>query len=172
MSDIFLFDQKVLNPNGTISPPPYAAPLVNAGANVRYNDSSAIQRYEALEITAAQHKFHGLDVQASYTWSKCLSNSLGYFGQYGDEEGVGTSQTNGGYFFFQNEYNPRADYGRCISDVASVFNGFVTYDLPFGHGKQFGGDVNPVVNEVIGGWSLASDFNIHTGFAINVSVAG
>jgi hypothetical protein len=169
MSDIFLYDQKVLGSGGAVLPAPYASPLVAAGANVRYNDSSAIQRYEALEVTAAQRRFHGLDVQASYTWSKCLSNSLGYFGQYGDEEGVGVSQTNGGYFFFQNEYNPKADYGRCISDVASNFNGYVVYDLPFGRGRTFASAANPVVNEVIGGWSLASDFTVHTGFAVNVS---
>ena len=169
MSDIFLYDQKVLNPNATISPAPYAQPLIAAGANVRYNDSSAIQRYEALEATVAERKYHGLDVQASYTFSKCLSNSLGYFGQYGDEEGTGTSQTNGSYFFFQNEYNPRADYGRCITDLASVFNGFAIYELPFGHGKQLLGNAGPVVNEVVSGWSLASDFTLHSGFAINVA---
>ena len=169
MSDIFLFDQKVLNADGTVSPAPYAQPLIAAGANVRYNDSSAIQRYEALEFTAQQRKFHGLDLQASYTFSKCLSNSLGYFGQYGDEEGTGQSQTNGGYFFFQNEYNPKADYGRCITDLSSNFNGYVLYDLPFGKGRMFGSKVNPIVNEAIGGWSLASDFTFHSGFAVNVS---
>ena len=169
MSDIFLYDQKVLGTGGTVSPAPYAAPLIAAGANVRYNDSSAISRYEALEATFSSRHFHGLDLQASYTWSKCLSNSLGYFGQYGDEEGTGQSQTNGGYFFFQNEYNPRADYGRCITDLSSNFNGYMVYDLPFGKGRQFASGVHPLVNEAIGGWSIASDFTFHTGFAVNVS---
>jgi hypothetical protein len=165
MTDIFLYDQKLMTTNGTIYPPPYAAPLVNAGANVRYNDSSAIQRYNALELTFAERAWRGLDVQAAYTWSRCMSNSLGYFGQYGDEEGTGQSQTNGGYFFFQNEYNPLADYGKCISDVAQDVNGYVVYDLPFGKGQQFGGAAGPVANQVIGGWQLASDFTFHSGFA-------
>ena len=169
MSDIFLYNQSVLNSNGTVTPPPYAPPLIKAGADVRYNDSSAISRYEALEVTMQQKNFYGLDLQASYTWSKCLSNSLGYFGQYGDEEGIGQSQTNGGYFFFQNEYNPMADYGRCITDLSSNFNGYVVYDLPFGKGRQFASGVNPIVNQAIGGWSLASDFTFHSGFAVNVS---
>jgi hypothetical protein len=169
MSDIFLFDQKQINSNGVVVPGPYAQPLVNAGANVRYNDSSAIQRYNALEVTVAERKYHGLDLQASYTWSKCLSNSLGYFGQYGDEEGAGQSQTNGGYFFFQNEYNPLADYGRCISDLSQVFNGYVVYDLPFGRGRQFASGVNHAIDQVIGGWQIASDFTFHSGFAIDTS---
>jgi Carboxypeptidase regulatory-like domain/TonB dependent receptor len=169
MSDIFLYNQKQINTNGDVVPGPFAQPLIAAGANVRYNDSSGISRYNALEFTVAERKYHGLDLQASYTWSKCLSNSLGYFGAYGDEEGIGQSQTNGTYNFFQNEYDPMADYGRCITDVASVVNGYVLYDLPFGKGRQFAANINPVVNQVIGGWQVAADFTFHGGFAINPS---
>jgi Carboxypeptidase regulatory-like domain/TonB dependent receptor/TonB-dependent Receptor Plug Domain len=169
MSDIFLFNQKQINASGVVVPGPYAQPLVAAGASVRYNDSSAIQRYNALELTAAQRHFHGLDLQASYTWSKCLTNSLGYFGAYGDEEGAGVSQTNGTYNFFQNEYNPKADYGRCITDLAQNFTGYAVYDLPFGKGRQFTAGTNRIVNQAIGGWSIASNFTFHSGFAINPS---
>jgi hypothetical protein len=169
MSDLYLWNQLQIQ-NGILEPGPYSAPLVATGADVRYNDSDAIETYEALELTAAQRNFHGLDMQANYTWSKCLSNSLGYFGQYGDEEGAGSSQTYGGYFFFQNDYDPLADYGRCISDVASAFNGYAIYQLPFGRGQRFGNGANGVLNQIIGGWSLATDFNIHSGFAIDPSI--
>ena len=171
MSDLYLWNQLQIQ-NGVLEPGPYSAPLVATGADVRYNDSDAIQTYEALELTAAQRNFHGIDLQATYTWSKCLSNSLGYFGQYGDEEAPGNSlsQTYGGYFFFQNDYDPLADYGRCISDVASAFNGYAIYQLPFGRGQRFGNGANGVLNQIIGGWSLATDFNIHSGFAIDPSM--
>jgi hypothetical protein len=96
-----------------------------------------------------------------------MNNSLGYFGPFGDEEALPdtTSQT-GFSFFFQNAYNAKGDYGRCIADAAGLFNGYASYDLPFGKGKLFGGDVNDGWNNVIGGWSLASAFTFHTGFAI------
>jgi Carboxypeptidase regulatory-like domain/TonB dependent receptor/TonB-dependent Receptor Plug Domain len=169
MTDIFLYNQQQINQSGGVVPGPYSQPLINAGATVRYNDSSAIQRYNALELTAAQRSFHGLDLQASYTWSKCLTNSLGYFGEYGDEEGVGSSQTNGSSFFFQNEYNPKADYGKCITDLAQSFTGYALYDLPFGKGRQFAAGANRVVNQAIGGWSISSNFTFHSGFAITPS---
>jgi hypothetical protein len=169
MSDLFLWNQLVLNASDHAVAGPFSQPLVNAGAQTRYNDSSAISRYEALELTFAQRNFHGLDTQLSYTWSKCLSNSLGYFGQYGDEEGTGQSQTNGGYFFFQNVYNPKADYGRCITDLAQAFTGYAVYDLPFGKGRTFGPNVNAVVDEVIGGWQVAPNVTFHSGFAIDPS---
>jgi hypothetical protein len=174
MSDIFIYNQKQLV-NGVVQPGPFAQPLINCcGAGnsptIRFNDSSGIQRYNALQTSVVQHLTRGLEFQANYTWSKCLSNGLGYFGQFGDEEALpGTvSQTNSS-FFFQNAYNPKGDYGRCISDVASAFNGYVTYDLPFGHGRQFASSVNRAVDTVIGGWSLATNFTLHSGFAINPS---
>ncbi len=172
MTDIFLLNQGILE-NGTVVPGPFAQDLINCcgsgNPNVRYNDSEAIQRFNALELQVVEHAYHGLQLTANYTFSRCMSNSLGYFGQYGDEEGVGQSQTNGGYFFFQNIYDQKADYGRCINDVASAFNGFMIYDLPFGRGRHYGSGVNGALNQVIGGWSLAADFNIHSGFAINAA---
>jgi outer membrane receptor protein involved in Fe transport len=184
MSDIFIFNQLQLV-NGVVQPGPFAQTLFNcnpAGApnqcpldalgnpirpQIRFNDSSGIQRYNALQVTVAQRAWEGLQFQTNYTWSKCMSNSLGYFGPFGDEEALpgSTSQTGFG-FFFQNAYNAKGDYGRCISDAAGLFNGYLLYDLPFGKGRRFGGGVAPVVNAVIGGWSLASNFTLHSGFAL------
>ncbi|HLQ52153.1 MAG TPA: TonB-dependent receptor, partial [Terriglobales bacterium] len=172
MSNIFIFNQKVLNPNGTVSPGPFAQPLINCcGAGnsptIRFNDSSAIQRYNALQTTFEQRAFHGLDFKANYTWSKCLNNSLGYFGPFGDEEALpGTTSQTGFNFFYQNSYNPKGDYGLCIADAKHLFNGYLVYELPFGHGKLFGGSASDVVNAIIGGWTVATNFTLHSGFAI------
>lgn len=174
MSDIFIFNQLFLNPNGTTQPGPFAQPLINCcGAGnsptIRFNDSSGIQRYNALQVSVEQRPWHDLTYRANYTWSKCLNNSLGYFGPFGDEETLPGSVSQTGFsFFYQNAYNPLADYGRCISDVASLFNGYLIYELPFGKGKMFGSGVSDVLNQIIGGWSLSSDFTLHTGFAIDV----
>ncbi|MGA8730889.1 MAG: TonB-dependent receptor [Terracidiphilus sp.] len=166
MSDIYLYNQKELNSAGQVVPGPYMQPIVKAGAQARYNASDGFSRYNALEVTLAQRNYHGLDLHASYTWSKCLANSLGYFGSYGDEEGAGESQTQATQNFFQNEYDPRADYGRCTIDVASNFGAYGVYSLPFGRGKQFANHVNRAVDEVIGGWQTAIDVTVHSGFGI------
>ena len=172
MSDIFIFNQKVLNSSGPPSPGPFAQPLINCcGAGnsptIRFNDSSGIQRYNALQVSLEQRPWHGLQFRTNYTWSKCLNNSLGYFGPFGDEEALpGTTSQTGFSFFFQNAYNAKGDYGRCIADVASLFNGYMVYELPFGKGKTFGGSASDFVNNIIGGWTLSSDFTLHTGFAI------
>jgi hypothetical protein len=51
--------------------------------------------------------------------------------------------------------------------LAADFNGYVTYDLPFGHGRQFSSG-NNVVNAIAGGWRVSSGFTFHTGFAQTV----
>jgi len=96
-----------------------------------------------------------------------MTNSLGYFGPFGDEEALPGSVSQTGFgFFFQDAYNAKGDYGRCISDAAGLFNGYLLYELPFGKGRRFGSNVEPVVNAIIGGWSIASNFTLHTGFAL------
>jgi outer membrane receptor protein involved in Fe transport len=172
MSDIFIFNQLQLVSPGVTAPGPFAQPLINCcGAGnsptIRFNDSSGIQRYNALQISVAQRAWQGVQFQANYTWSKCMTNSLGYFGPFGDEEQLpgAVSQTGFG-FFFQNAYNAKGDYGRCISDVASLFNGYLTYDLPFGKGRMFGSGAEGIANAIIGGWSIASNFTMHSGFAL------
>jgi len=181
MTDIFWYNQKVLT-SGTqqvkdiagntvtvpaVAPGPFMQKLVAAGvAQARYNGSNAISRFNAMEVTVSQKEYHGLDLQANYTWSKCLSNSLGYFGAYGDEEGIGEQQNEGGGNFFQNEYNPRGDYGRCTIDAASAFNMYALYNLPFGKGRTFGANVPAGLNEVIGGWNISFDSTFRSGFAV------
>ncbi len=168
MTDIYWYGQSVLHPGGTITPPPYSAALFAAGAGaVRYNASDGISNYNALEAVLSTRNYHGLDFQGSYTWSKCMTDSLGYFGSYGDEEGIGESQTVGQHNFFQNEYDPLGDYGKCTTDVAGVFNGYGVYALPFGRGKQLASGVSKPVDEVIGGWQTAIDLTFHSGFAID-----
>ena len=95
-----------------------------------------------------------------------IANSLGYFGSYGDEEGAGESQTQATQNFFQNEYDPKGDYGRCTIDTAQDFGAFGVYNLPFGRGKQFANNVNRGVDAVIGGWQVAADLTLRSGFGI------
>ncbi|HEY4010160.1 MAG TPA: carboxypeptidase regulatory-like domain-containing protein [Acidobacteriaceae bacterium] len=167
LADIYWYNQKVLTETHQVIPGPYMTDLVAAGVGqARYSNSDGISRYNALQTMLAQKNFHGLDYEFSYTWSKCMTNNLGFFGSYGDEEGLGESQTQATQNFFQNEYDPKDDYGRCTTDVSSYFVGYSVYSLPFGRGKALGNNVNGVVNQIIGGWQLAGDITLHSGFGI------
>ena len=57
------------------------------------------------------------------------------------------------------------DYGKCPQNTASLFNGYVVYELPFGHGRQFASNINRLEDLAIGGWRVSTSFVLHSGFA-------
>jgi len=161
---IELINQKVLEANGTIAPSPYLNSALQAEiGQARLTTSVGFSNYNALQTSFQQRLSHGLEFQANYTWSKCMGNSSGFFAQYGDTNAALT-QAGNNHFFFQNTYDPAADYGRCDQNVGNSFNGFVTYDLPFGRGKMFGSNIPRVADLVAGGWQVNSILQFHTGF--------
>jgi len=163
---ISLINQKLLEANGTIAPSPYLNPTLQAEiGQARLTSSVGYSNYNALQTSFQERLSHGLEFQANYTWSKCLGNSSGFFAEYGDTN-ADLSQAGNNHFFFQNTYDPSADYGRCDQNVTNAFNGFVTYDLPFGRGRMFGSNINRVTDLVAGGWQVNSIMQFHTGFPI------
>jgi Carboxypeptidase regulatory-like domain/TonB dependent receptor len=167
---IELINQKVLT-DGVITPSPYLNPtLQGLIGQARLTTSVGYSNYNSLQASFQHRLSQGLEFQGNYTYSKCMGNSSGFFAQYGDTN-ANLTQAGNNHFFFQNTYNPGADYGRCDQSITNSFNGFVTYDLPFGRGKQFGGDINRVADLALGGWQVNSILQFHTGFPITAQAS-
>jgi Carboxypeptidase regulatory-like domain/TonB dependent receptor len=165
LSNIIMLQQQQLNANGTITPSPFLNPtLLSEPGQRRLSLSNGIGNYNALEMVLQERLTNGLQAQLNYTWSKCLSDTPGFFGQFGDNVAT-EAQTISAWAFPQNPYDQRGDYGRCPQNIANLFNGYVVYELPYGHGRRFGNDVNGVVNAIAGGWRISSSFIFHSGFA-------
>jgi hypothetical protein len=49
-----------------------------------------------------------------------------------------------------------------------VFNGYVTYELPYGKNRAYGRDSNKFVNAVLGDWQVNTVFTVHGGFPISM----
>ena len=163
---IALINQKVLQGNGVIAPSPYLNPTLQGEiGQARLTNSTGYSNYNALQASFQKRLSHGLEFQANYTWSKCMGNSSGFFYQYGDTN-AGLTQAGNNHAFFQNTYDPAADYGRCDQNITNGFNGFVTYDLPFGRGRMFGSNINRAADLVAGGWQVNSIIQSHTGFPV------
>lgn len=169
LAAIYFAGQSVLEPDGTVVPGPYLSgnpTLKNDGTGqVRLNTSTGIQNYNALQLSAQQRFSHGLAFQANYTWSKCLTNNQGYYGRYGD---AAASQASADVAFQEYVYNVNLDYGLCDHDVTNVFNGYLSYDLPFGRNRTFGSNANKFVNAVLGDWEMNTTFTVHGGFPISM----
>ncbi len=165
LSNIIMLQQNQLNPDGTITPSPFLNPqLLALPGQRRLSLSNGIANYNALQAVLQERLARGLQAQLNYTWSKCLSDTPGFFGQFGDNVAT-EAQTISGWAFPQNPYNQIGDYGRCPQNIAQAFNGYVVYELPFGHGRRFGNDSSKPVDLIAGGWRVSSSFIFHTGFA-------
>lgn len=139
------------------------------GALVGANMSNSIQRYDALQAVLKERGYKGLDGQLAYTYSKCLSNSPGYFGTgWGSTQ----AQSSGGQPGWGNIYDPMAYYGPCYYDETHIISGYFTYALPVGKGKRFGSDASPILNQAIGGWQLSSIITLHSGNALTLNEFG
>jgi hypothetical protein len=51
-------------------------------------------------------------------------------------------------------------------NLNNSFTGSVIYDLPFGRGKQFGSDWNPVTNSLLGGFQVTLIERVSSGFPV------
>jgi len=144
-------------------------PICGKEALVGTNMSNSDQKYNALQAVLQKRMSNGLQAQIAYTWSKCMSNSPGYFGT-----GFGSTQatSSGGQPGWENIYNSRLNWGPCYYDQAHILTSYVTYALPIGHGKQFGHDLNPVLNGIVGNWEIGSIITVHSGNALTLNEFG
>jgi hypothetical protein len=53
-------------------------------------------------------------------------------------------------------------------DIPHAFKGNVVYDMPFGRGRRFGGNANPVLERIIGGWQVGVVSRLQSGTPINI----
>jgi hypothetical protein len=165
LANIIMLQQRQLNADGSISPSPFLnATLLSEPGQRRYTLSNGISNYHALQAILQERFHNGLQAQLNYTWSKCMSDTPGFFGQFGDNVAT-ESQTIAGWAFPQDPYNQQGDYGRCPQDARHLFNGYVVYELPFGHGKRYASNVGRAADLAIGGWRVSSSFVFHTGFS-------
>jgi hypothetical protein len=104
--------------------------------------------YNALQIRLQKRMSYGLSFQLNYAWSKSLDTGTG--------NGHGS-----GIDIYQNAYVPSANYGLSDFNAANTLVGQITYELPFGHGRQF--VLHGPLDQIAGGWRLATLFQWHSG---------
>lgn len=155
--------QRVLNPNGTTAPSPYLSgnPALSTIGQISGTESNGNLSYNALQAVLHKSTSGGLQYQVAYTYSKCMTNSSGYYGTGG--------QTTPTSAYWQNLYDMRAEWGPCYYDVTHVLTSYAVYELPIGHGKRFASGVNKAVDAVIGGWQTSGIFSWHGGFPLTIS---
>jgi hypothetical protein len=156
--------QRQLNPDGTTSPSPFLSgnPALASIGQISGTESNGNQSYNALQAVLHKRLSNGLQGQVAYTYSKCMTNSSGYYGSWGGQ----TTPTSP---YFQNLYDMKAEWGPCYYDVTHILTSYAVYELPVGRGKKIGTDMNKAADALIGGWETSAIFTWHGGFPLTIS---
>jgi hypothetical protein len=132
----------------------------NPGSDVlKETVSRGISNYNSFQATLQHHQSRGLEFLVNYTFGKSMTNNPGYFGtdNYSDADS-----------YWQDINNPRIDYGPSTFDARQVASGIMIYQLPFGHGKQFGSSWNRLTDEAFGGWQLSTNAQVNSGYPLTM----
>jgi len=156
--------QRILNPDGTTSPSPYLSgnPTLAVIGQISGTETNGDQSYNALQAVLNKRLGNGLQGQVAYTYSKCLTNSSGYYGSWGGQV-LPTSP------YWQNLYDMKAEWGPCYYDVTHILTSYMVYELPFGRGKKHGHDMNKAADALLGGWQTSGIFTWHGGFPMTIA---
>ena len=171
------FGQRVLNSDGTTSNSPFFAKNlalysalgnpangtdpatgVNEGATISGTRSNGNMEYNSLQAVLQKQMSRGLQGQVAYTYSKCMSDSTGYYGAWNNADSASA--------YWQNIYDQRAEWAPCYYDATHVLSAYSIYALPFGHGQRFAAGARKAVDEVIGGWEVSPIISVRTGWPL------
>jgi hypothetical protein len=131
---------------------PNTVGYANAAANIPYPDWSIIQsvtnlaesNYNSGTVEISRHGGKGITFDASYTWTRDLSDAGG---------ATPNAFAVAGGTYLTTRFHPGLDYGNVIYDREHRFLATWLYDLPFGIDERWltGG----AGNAIVGGWKLA-----------------
>jgi hypothetical protein len=112
--------------------------------------NSGAANYNALLLSAEKRMGAGLQFKGAYTWSKNLTKN-------------GT-RTSGNVGQVQDPFNLRNENSFSSDHLPHRFSGNFIYELPFGNGKQIGGNLTGIADKLITGWSVSGIVTMRSGF--------
>lgn len=122
------------------------------------NDTSGSSIYNGAHVQVQRRMTKGLQFDTSYTWSHAIDNS---------PAGFDSDYRYGGNVVDPFQWQTK-ERGNSNQDVRNRFILSALYELPFGRGRAFGGDWNPAVDAIAGGWRLSPIVNLASGFPFDV----
>lgn len=132
-----------------------------ASPSYHYSIDTGRSNYNALLVSFQKRFSSSLNMIASYTWSKSLDDSSGWFGV---ENGAGGGST------VQNFFDQANAYGVSGYNVPSNFTWSTVYALPFGKGRRW--VQSGPLSYLAGGWTANFIFMDRSGQPYGLNVNG
>lgn len=133
----------------------YSRPFANWPSDITEALNEAYSNYNALEARYEQRMVAGLTLLNSFTWEHSLDNASASL------EGNTPSPQDANNL--KAEY-AQSDYNLPVANITSL-----VYDLPFGRGRKFGQNLNPIMDGVLGGWQVSADNTAQAGTPFNLT---
>jgi hypothetical protein len=154
--------QRVIVQNGFA--PSFFQPYSQFTGGITVLDSNDFSTYHGMELQISRRVKNGLLMQASYTWAKSLdTRSFDPAFSTAVKTSSATSASPSAVNTPFDVSNRKLNYGRSDFDKRHSFQGYMVYDLPFGRHGHYLKEVNPVVDQLIGGWEVASLMILQSG---------
>ncbi len=109
--------------------------------------------YNALQASVRRRFHNGLNLMASYTWSKTMTDADSTLPFFATLAGGGSAQ---------NPFNLKGEKAVSNQDIPQNFVLSYIYELPVGRGKKFL-DHGGFLNAALGGWSVSGIQTYHSG---------
>ena len=121
---------------------------------IAYGGNSS--NYNSLQVKV-EKRVGSLYLLNSFTYSRTFDLASGHL------------ETSNGDNSRVNFANPRNDYGPAGYDQPLADTTSIVYDLPYGHGRHWGGDANFLMQELLGGWQLTTINTMTSGLPFNLN---
>ena len=126
------------------------------GGGLTETSSFGYGNYAAMSMKLEKRYSGGLQFLTAYTFSHALANS-------------GTPLSGASNFGTPDPTNLASAYSTAAWDIRHNFTTSFNYDMPFGKGKRFGGNMNRATDIVAGGWQLNGILSLRTGQPITIA---
>lgn len=133
----------------------YTRPFANWPSDITEALNEYYSHYDALQVRYEQRMVAGLTLLNSFTWEHSLDNASASL------EGNTPSP--------QDANNLNADYAQSDYNLPVVNITSLVYDLPFGHGRRFAQNLNPIEEGILGGWQVSAVNTAQAGTPFNLT---
>ncbi len=107
------------------------------------------QSYHSAQMKLTRRFTQGIGIQAAYTISKTLER---------------VTLLNNQDVVLSDLLKTPLEQRLYQFDTPQKFSLVVTAAVPFGRNKRYGGNIHPVLNAILGGWNLNTEYNTQVGF--------
>lgn len=135
---------------------------------LRVWENLGYSNFHGMTLSLRKRFTSGLTFDLNYTWSHSIDNGSAAEGNLQSAfETDGTFSDTAGNII--NTFRRDQNVASSDFDIRQQFNGNFIYELPFGQGKKFGGNVGGVLNQFIGGWQLSGLMRYRTGLPVDIA---